>query len=149
MIAPHDLLALAEALAKRPDEATRLAAVSRAYYGAFHRIRQTLEQTCGLILAAGPEVHRKMQFCLENSQHPELVGIGDELRSLREERNIADYRLDNSKFAQPMTVLLQVERAKDIASRIDAVDSNAVGFVDNIRSYASDVLKIPLKPLRN
>jgi hypothetical protein len=67
MIKPQELMAFAEWLAAQPGEAAGRAAVSRAYYSAFHIAKDWMHDVCGVVLPASPEVHRKLQFCLEQA----------------------------------------------------------------------------------
>lgn len=147
MINPRDLMSLAERLAAHPDEAEGRAAVGRAYYAAFHVARLLVEEGCGIVLPGGPEVHKKLQFCLEHSQDAALMKIADQLQSLRDQRNRADYKLTDSKFASPANVQAQLKSARDIIAEVNATAPRVADFRAAMRAYASDVLKLRLKTL--
>jgi hypothetical protein len=145
MIHPRELMVLAEWLAARPGEPEGRAAVSRAYYAAFHVARMLVEEGCGIILPGGPEVHKKLQFCLEQSQDAALMKIADRLQSLRDQRNRADYKLTDSKFASPANVQGQLKSARDIIAELNAMAPRVADFRAAVRAYASNVLKLRLK----
>jgi uncharacterized protein (UPF0332 family) len=145
MITPSDLMALAEHLATVPQEAAGRSAVSRAYYGAFHVVRSLFDSGCGIVLPGGPEVHKKLQFCLQNSGDADLVEISDRLQTLREQRNRADYQLADSKFASAADVRTQLDWAKAIVRDVEASSQRIDRYRTAIRNYANSVLKLPLK----
>jgi uncharacterized protein (UPF0332 family) len=147
MIKPHDLMALADRLAAIKAETEGRAAVGRAYYCAFHRAKSLVEDGCGIVLPGGAEVHKKLQFCLEQSQNAEVVEIGDRLQSLREERNRADYKLADSTFAKPANVQIQLEKAKAIVAQVEATAVQVASFRSAVRAYATDVLKLRVTTL--
>jgi hypothetical protein len=145
MIRPQDLLALAERLAAQSGEAEGRAAVSRAYYAAFHVARSLIEVECGVVLPGGPEVHKKLQFCLEQTGDGGLSEIADQLETLREQRNRADYRLSDSKFANSANVQAQLEAAKEIVVLTSVAATRVADYRLAVRTYARDVLKLRLK----
>ncbi len=145
MIHPRDLMALAERLAAQHAEAEGRAAVSRAYYAAFHVARVLVEEDCGIVLPGGPEVHKKLQFCLEHSQDAALMKIADQLQSLRDQRNRADYKLADSKFASPANVQTQLKSARDIIAEVNAIVPRVADIRAAVRTYASTILKLRLK----
>ena len=95
---PVDFLDLAEHLLSHGTEAALRTAVSRAYYGAFHRAVLLIREM-GVALPIGPESHQKVRFCLMEAGDASSLYAGDMLQSLRQDRNVADYDLiDNSTF---------------------------------------------------
>jgi uncharacterized protein (UPF0332 family) len=155
MIKPHDLMALAERLAAMQQEPGPAhlavqrepegrAAVSRAYYCAFHTAKSLIEDGCGVLLPTGPEAHEKLHKCLENSRDAVLAEIGSRLKSLRSERNRADYKLSDSKFAIAKNVQLQVTVAKQIDAEFKNTEARIPQFRANVQRYAIGTLKLTL-----
>jgi uncharacterized protein (UPF0332 family) len=144
MIEPHELMALAERLAVIPGEPERRAAVSRAYYSAFHEARLLIQEGCGIVLPGGMEIHRKLIFCLEHSQNPTLIETGDQLSSLREERNRADYNLADPRFASTGNIQSQLVVAKDIVEGLKTAEGQLASIRPIVREYARTVLKLRL-----
>jgi uncharacterized protein (UPF0332 family) len=147
MISPNDLLLQADRLLAANTEVDRRTAVSRAYYGAYHVAREFLTQRCGVVLSKGADVHRAMQLCLQNSQNDLLRDAGIRLESLRTERNRADYDLTDSRFNDTVRVRIQLQRAREILSKLAEAEKDAVSFQQAVRNYASGVLKLQLKAL--
>ncbi|HEY2412638.1 MAG TPA: hypothetical protein VGI40_10370 [Pirellulaceae bacterium] len=145
MIKPRDLMELAERLAAIGAEAEGRAAVSRAYYSAFHHAKSLLEDKCGLKLPNSAEAHKKVCFCLEASKNNELIDIADRLHTLRRSRNHADYDLTESRFVKIPNVQTQMTTAKKIVADIDAAALRMVDFRQEVRRYASEVLKLALR----
>lgn len=141
-------MALAERLAAiRPEPGDRLiamqcepegrAAVSRAYYCAFHTAMSLIQEGCGVVLDKKvPEPHKKLAQCLENSADSKLAETGRNLNSLREERRRADYELAESKFATVKNVQSQISLAKQIVDDVKAAESRIAEFRASIRTYA-------------
>lgn len=156
MISPHDLISLADRLAAIQHEPANAAAavqresegraaVSRAYYGAFHAAKNLIEDDCGVVLPEGPESHEKLRYCLENSQNDDLASIGGRLKSLRAERNKADYALRESKFAITKNVRMQLERARQIVTDLATVQTQIADIRPSVRTYAGEALRLPLR----
>ena len=116
MITGHALIDYAGKIAVRDaaSEAGQRAAVSRAYYGAFHVSREFL-RSVGVAVA----VKHDVQIYLQSCTHPTAKSAGQKLADLQSERIKADYDLDrfaptgleSQKFAQYC-----VELASDIES---------------------------------
>jgi hypothetical protein len=69
---------------------------------------------------------------------------GDELNSLRSDRNDADYDLKSTKFQRPRNAAVRLAVARSIASAVQW-SSSEPGFSqirDEIRMYARDVLRL-------
>jgi uncharacterized protein (UPF0332 family) len=147
MISPNDLLLQADRLLAANTEVDRRTAVSRAYYGAYHVVRGFLAQRCGIVLSKGADVHRAMQFCLLNSQNDLLRDAGIRLESLRTERNHADCDLSDSRFKDTVRVGIQLQRAREILSKLAEAEKKAASFQQAVRNYASGVLKLKLTAL--
>ena len=97
----NEYLNLANELAKRPDEASKRSAVSRAYYSAFHFARAWLENRSVPVPRDGT-AHQIVWEEFErigdetSSQNPRHVG--QQGRRLRDERNRADYKANVPNF---------------------------------------------------
>jgi uncharacterized protein (UPF0332 family) len=147
MITPSDLLSQADRLLAANAEVDRRAAVSRAYYAAYHVSRNFLRDRCGIVLPRGADVHQAIQRCLVNSQYEALRDAGIRLESLRSERNRADYDLDDSRFKDALLSEIQVQRSREISSMLVEAEHNFLAFQQAIRNYASGVLKLQLKDI--
>jgi uncharacterized protein (UPF0332 family) len=86
VVTPQQILALAEELAGRDDEAAARCSISRAYYAAFLHCRGWLE-TRGQAFAHGTQDHRGVHDAMLAVNR----SIGQSLRYLRRRRNNADY----------------------------------------------------------
>jgi uncharacterized protein (UPF0332 family) len=147
MITPNDLLSQADRLLTAKTEVDRRAAISRAYYAAYHVAKIFLAEQCGIVLSKGSDVHQAVQRCLLNSQSTLLRDAGIWLESLRSERNRADYDLDDARFTDAVRAEIQVQRAREITSKLAEAEQNPLSFQQVIRVYASGVLKLQLKAL--
>jgi hypothetical protein len=148
MISPDDLISLAERLAAADREVEGRSAVSRAYYGAFHEAKRLIEHECGVVLPPGGEAHRKLQLCLDRSDASLLDEIARRLQSLRDDRNRADYQLADSRFADPVNVQTQLKVAKEVMAMSKEAGVRSTDFRDDVREYASRVLKLRLRNIR-
>lgn len=101
MIDPGEFVTTAIKLSNSRHEADLRSAVSRGYYGAFHFARQLIED-CGVKISRkqqyAADIHRKVRFCLRQSNNDAAKDAGDKLESLRDRRNEADYDLKSAKF---------------------------------------------------
>lgn len=144
---PLDFIALALRLSSSSKEAELRSAVGRAYYGAFHVARRFLCD-CGLRFSSkdlyAAEIHQKIQYCLSESGNADAVIARDGLKTLRSQRNEADYDLDTTTFRSPGNVAAMVRVAPAIVDamqrcRTEPAFSEARA---KIRIYARDVLRI-------
>ena len=140
---PADFLDLAEHLLTHGTEAALRTAVSRAYYGAFHRAVLLIREM-GVALPVGPESHQKVRFCLMESGEASSLRAGDMLQSLRQDRNLADYDLAastkfNTKFAHQHIV-----RAREVLSLLGKCGEEPARsrFRNKLRDYAANVLRL-------
>jgi uncharacterized protein (UPF0332 family) len=122
-----DYIRLAGKLAASPsaDEASYRTAISRAYYGAFHLARDFLVDL-GFIPMGNANVHAFVRRYLHASNSPDAVTAADDLGDLQTLRNLADYRLDDSRVGSQKQAKWSVERATQVASALaNCRDSNA------------------------
>src|SRR5580693_6784224 len=97
-MSPIQFLLFAEDTLKfRPHPAGFRSAVSRAYYAAFHHIKEFIE-SAGVIISSGPESHADVWKHLAGIGDPEVEQIGNEIASLRSTRNDADYKLGDGRL---------------------------------------------------
>jgi uncharacterized protein (UPF0332 family) len=144
---PRDFITLAIKLSNSANEGERRTAVNRAYFGAFHLAREFLED-CGIVFSRkeldGAEIHRKVRFCLSESHDADGIFAGDKLRSLRQQRNEADYDLKSMRFRISREVAASIRAAQEIDDALRRCRAEP-GFTDvreKIRVYASDVLRL-------
>src|SRR3990172_11561003 len=105
---------LAARLTMRPNQGEEhyRSAVSRAYYGAFHAVREFL---AGLGFRVPTlDAHEYLAVRLQQSGHDEAQSAGSKLSTLRSARNIADYDLQNPLFQSVKNARIRVEAAKEI-----------------------------------
>src|SRR4051812_29454338 len=136
----HDLLEIAGEWAVGDREVEWRAAVSRAYFGAFHVARRLLRRL-GFEVPAGDHAYAYLWRRLGNSGHPEVRHAGHTLNALRSDRNWADYDLGRP-FAQA-TATNRVQTALEVVSILDSVPSPppaVTAITEAIRTYERDVL---------
>jgi uncharacterized protein (UPF0332 family) len=96
-------------------------AVSRAYYAAFHAALDFFGG-CGVMFSKNSaQAHTKMPDCLDNTRIPAVIDISTKLRSLRSDRNCADYQMSDAKFEKEENVRHRIEDAEEIIALIDAL----------------------------
>jgi uncharacterized protein (UPF0332 family) len=117
----HEFLASAKRLSESPHAADLRSSVSRAYYAAYHVAHDFLVG-CGIRFSSNTtEAHTKMPQCLENSNVADAVLVGRKLRSLRDDRNTADYELDDPVLEDSLNVAIRLRAAEQIVNSIDAI----------------------------
>jgi hypothetical protein len=105
----HDFLTLATTLAAGATEAEWRSAVSRAYYAAFHVVRDWFRDL-GFVVPQADVAHKYLAYRLQNCGNPQLRQAGIDLDALRQARNEADYDLSSlypSTCVKPYLVLAQ------------------------------------------
>jgi uncharacterized protein (UPF0332 family) len=138
---PGDFLDVADEWAGGTREAEWRSAVSRAYYAAFDTARQLL-QAAGFVVPQAEQAPAYLWLRLANAGHPDIQRAGNDLRSLRRQRNWADYDLD-----QPLddaTAAHQVLAAADLLQTLQSLRATPVVLaqvVDTMKIYERDVLK--------
>jgi uncharacterized protein (UPF0332 family) len=85
-----DFLTLASRLATASTEAEWRTATSRAYYAAFHALRD-LFNGLGFRVPRADAAHNYLYVRLYNSANSALAGAANDLHELRQRRNEADY----------------------------------------------------------
>ena len=142
---PEDSLDLADQLATRDTQAAFRTAVSRAYYGAFHAAVALIREM-GVLLPVGPESHQKVRFCLSESGNALGVQAGESLQILRQERNCADYDLDEPTAFNAKIAYQRIKRARAVVSLLQGyrVEPLRSHFRIKLRDYAASVLRLPV-----
>ncbi len=130
----RDFLACAERLARNSAEADLRSAVSRAYYGAFHDARTLLRES-GVILPRTEQVHVKVVFCLRDCGDAFALKAGQQLEHLRNQRKIADYDLDDTRFADTIKAQSEVAKARRTIDDLDRCRASP-DFQPKIRAQA-------------
>jgi uncharacterized protein (UPF0332 family) len=132
----RDFVACAEQFAKGVTEAEHRSAVSRAYYGAFHEALALLH-TCGVWLPKTKQVHVKVGYCLRDCGDPDTAKAGRQLDILRSKRKVADYDLDDRRFADSSDARREALRARQVLESFDQCRTKATAdFRAKIRSHA-------------
>jgi uncharacterized protein (UPF0332 family) len=108
----HELLALASGLASGPSEAQKRAAISRAYYAAFHVVRKSLQ-----IMAVGEASHQVVWDRAKSDAREEVRLAGRSGARLKTKRVAADYH-PTVDFLDYM-VKESLELARSICNRVD------------------------------
>ena len=87
----------------RSDEAALRSSISRAYYGAFCKVRNycELKHADSIRQAKGDGAHQKVIMVLKESTDSKEFSLGNTLHSLREKRNEADYDA-HAKITKPI-----------------------------------------------
>jgi uncharacterized protein (UPF0332 family) len=140
-----DFLDLAATLTASDAEASQRSAVSRAYYGAFHAARQLLVDA-GLSVPPTGEAHRKIQLCLKESRDDIGKEAANDLEALRVYRNAADYDLRDPRFRNRKMVGIWVALARSVVTQLEELHAEPAWpqFRNSVRTYAAQVLRIPL-----
>lgn len=141
----EEFLTLATELASGATESHYRSAVSRAYYGAFHIARRLLKDV-GVHLPKGEQVHAKATYYLQDCGEANAGEAADDLETLRNERNRADYDLDRTVYQQRVAET-QVRKAQQIAAALQKCRSgpDSADFRAKVRTHAK-LLGLPVSP---
>jgi uncharacterized protein (UPF0332 family) len=136
----RDFLTVADRLLQGTTEAEWRSALSRAYYAAFH-VGLELLTACGFVVPARDRAHAFVWIRLANSGHAAVNHAGNGLRSLRGDRNWADY--DLARPLAPAVVAQRVQAAKAIVRALEAAGQDPLKsqITAAIRVYERDVLR--------
>ncbi len=139
----EELLTVAAELAGGATEAHHRSAVSCAYYGAFHVARRLLQEA-SVHLPKGEQVHAKAIYCLQDCGDENAAEAADELVTLRNERNRADYDLDRLVYKKH-AAKDQVDRAQGIVMNLEQCRSgpSVADFRAKVRAQAK-MLGLPV-----
>jgi len=120
---PTEFTAFAERLAVQPatTPASIRSATSRAYYGAFHLVREFLEQ-----LEFQPGGQHNLHLWFLDCSEPHGGAIGRLLGNLQSYRIKADYRLELLFTEEPLYARRAVEAAREIETLLAACQHEPV-----------------------
>ena len=137
----RDFLLLAEQLIKGKTEAEWRSAVSRSYYAAFHEARILLGN-CGFAVPYGDRAHKYLSMRLMNAGQADVKRAGQDLDTLRTQRNEADYQLRGRLIQK--TGRANVQKASEIIRTLESVAADTVAktqITTAMKTYERDVLK--------
>jgi len=127
----HDFLTVARTLAGSGTEAEWRTAASRAYFAAFHIVRD-LFRDLGFAVPRSEAAHKYLAFRLQNCGRVELQKVGSDLDDLRDLRNRADYDLS------PMFVQQRANASITVAQQI--IRDLALATVEPTRTQVRDAM---------
>jgi hypothetical protein len=90
---------------------------SRAYYGAFHTALRFLAEM-GLHIPNTDNKHEKLPMILDGAEDQAMEEAAQRLRTLRENRNRADYQLDKAEFEKEEFAQVQLMDAGKVIGAI-------------------------------
>jgi hypothetical protein len=124
MITGEDFIHLAGKLvaSQQPGEAACRTAISRAYYGAFHLVKQYL----GSLDLKVTRNHGELQRWLLESGHERARAVGGLLVDLHHSRIRADYDLTKTDVNESGFARECVEVASDLRAILHELDNSAV-----------------------
>ena len=108
-------ISCAEDLSKKSDEASWRSSISRAYYGAFGKIRIYCSAKYS-IRTSGDSVHQKIIQILKESEDQLEFSLGNTLSQLRDSRNEADYD-SHARITKPI-VESAIKKSRDMISTL-------------------------------
>lgn len=113
-----DFISLAENLiANKDDQASLRSSASRAYYGAFGRVRIYFSSKYKLKDSLGDGVHQKIIGTLKGSDNRKEYTLGNTLSQLRDSRNDADYESHMSFNKQQVEEVIR--KSKSLLNQLD------------------------------
>lgn len=121
------------------NEALKRSAISRAYCCVYHVARELIS-SCGVRLPGIASPHETVMRCLENSADDEGETVGAKLRSLRGERNYADYDLSRPSFGDQKFIDSKLRVAQELLSALDQLPRDRIAA--KVRAYAQTVLRL-------
>lgn len=143
MITGEDFLEFAARLAANPQARpiSCRAAISRAYYGAFHLVSLMLTD---LAISIGRN-HGELQRCLGQASHPSAIKAGILIAELHSKRIKADYRLESEEVESVNEARRAVETARDIQSLLRECEDEAAKTVirQSIENYRERIKPKP------
>lgn len=140
----HEFFDLAIRLSDGKMASELRSCVSRAYYGAFHVVREFVHQDCRVNIPADAASHTKLHQLLESTKVPLLESVGRKLSMLREARNNADYKLDHNASNSKLNAMVQLRTARDIINDVeiglDATSRDAA--IQELRTKAESIFRL-------
>jgi hypothetical protein len=106
---------LADELARKPDEAARRSAISRAYYYVYNIALRRAEQN-GFVSIKGESTHTQLWRLYGTSPEPDCIFLAQVALRLKEKRERADYKSSYPRVGEDLPVILA--DATDFGSRL-------------------------------
>lgn len=105
----------------RSDEAALRSSISRAYYGAFCKVRNYIgtKYASSISQTKGDGIHQKIIQVLKESEDSQEFSLGNTLHSLRDERNKADYDA-HAKITKPITSIA-IKTSNNILTTLEGI----------------------------
>ena len=128
-----DLLIFAKHYSNHDNETERRAAVSRAYFGLFHLVKAVVV-SAGITVTKDPVEHNRLARYLRNSGIFDAKFVSSKLSDLRLARNAADYDLDDRKFNNKTSCVLEYALAESTCKKLESIKSS--DFRKGLRAYA-------------
>jgi len=136
-------LKLAQRLASGNSEAEWRSAVSRGYYAAFH-VASSFISSLGFRVPKGPQAHDYLVRRFANCDIHEVMTLASKLKSLRVNRNSADYRLYEESVRK--TCYKDVRQAGGVISQLDTFSKDdstlKQQILDKIKRYEEQINEI-------
>lgn len=117
----REFLDSARRLVVSTQAADTRSAVSRAYYAAFRAVRDLFHGFGIHFTDDSPEAHTKMTHILGNTNVPQAIALGGILRSLRLDRNNADYSMTDQTLESAVNANLRIKIAESILASVDSM----------------------------
>ena len=111
-------------------------AISRAYYGAFHRVIEFLA-SFNVTVPSNHQSHHIAYQKLFQTRIPSAQEAADLLNDLRGERNTADYDLDRPAPEKTANAMLSVESAHDLCACLEECLNEPIRS-ELIRAFSAD-----------
>jgi hypothetical protein len=147
-MSPVEFYALAEPLLSNEKCPAGFRTVtSRDYYAAFLEAAEFLAKA-GVQVERTASGHKQVQHLLTNSGDNELAEAGKILDDLRDDRNGADYRLDEVEYGKEDHTRLCWRDSGAVMAALSACRTDTVrfeGVKNKVRQYASSILRLPLR----
>jgi len=146
MFDPQEFIKLAERILRNsPGASEARTAIGRAYYGAFHAAKRPLEQS--FRFSKQENVHQQIRMLFINCSSVDAREIGRNLDDLRDRRNNADYRLDDTVVDQPMTATDCLQLAKRAIMKVQQLlaGPNASSVIAEMKAWAQASRKVDLR----
>jgi hypothetical protein len=135
---PEEFLILAQQLLQQSsNEAAKRTSVSRSYYGLFNMLTQFLRNN-QISVVKTAEAHKKVSNYLFNCGIEEAQLVASHLDDLRDDRNDADYDLEERKFDDMNQVSFTCLKARTAYKEFQQLITNKEvrkNIINGIRDY--------------
>jgi hypothetical protein len=112
--------------------------ISRAYYAAFNTGVSAFDAV-GILLPKNANAHGQMVACLDNSKDNDFIKVARRLKSLREQRNVADYDLSALDPENQKTADFNYREAAQLIIELKKLESQTCNYaiIANMKQYAT------------